>query len=116
MATMIKGIPVKIYKKVQTGTDDFNRPIITTVAEIVQNVLVGQPTQEELGDSTNMTGRQADYILGIPKGDKHDWTDIDVEFFGKVFHTVGEEIQGIEAMIPLDWNKKVRVVRNNGRP
>jgi hypothetical protein len=34
-----------------------------------------------------------------------------VEFFGEKFRTIGAPTQGIEDMIPLSWNKKVKVVR-----
>jgi len=113
---MIKGITVTIHQKTVTGQDAFNRDVITTTPVEVANVLVGLPTEDDIEQSTNLTGRRAEYILGIPKGDTHDWTDIDVEFFGDTFHTIGEKIMGIEAMIPLDWNAKVRVMRANGRP
>ena len=32
-----------------------------------------------------------------------------VDFFGMKFKTVGIPLEGIEAMIPLSWNKKVTV-------
>lgn len=32
-------------------------------------------------------------------------------FFGQTFRTCGGAVQGIEAMIPLRWNKKVQVER-----
>jgi len=115
MAYLIKGIPVTLYVKASKGRDAFNRETFEETPVVVGNVLVGQPTEEDILESTNLTGRRADYVLGIPKGDAHDWIDVDVEFFGKRFHTIGEEIQGIEAMIPLDWNRKVRCVRINGR-
>ena len=34
-----------------------------------------------------------------------------VEFFGQRFRTYGDVTEGIEAMIPLQWNKKVKVER-----
>ena len=50
--------------------------------------------------------------LAIPKGDAHDWNDVQVAFFGQHFRTCGGVVQGIERMIPLCWNKKVQVVRD----
>ena len=41
---------------------------------------------------------------------KH-WHDVTVEFFGQRFRTYGDVTEGIEAMIPLQWNKKVKVER-----
>jgi hypothetical protein len=34
-----------------------------------------------------------------------------VEFFGQRFRTIGFPTQGIEELIPLAWNKKVKVER-----
>lgn len=108
---MIKGITIKLYTKTQTGTDGFNAPIYTETAEEVENVLV-QPTSEtEILDTLNLTGRKAVYQLAIPKGDTHDWTDAKVEFFNQTFRTIGTPIEGIEELLPLAWNKKVRCER-----
>ena len=32
-----------------------------------------------------------------------------VEFWGQKFRTYGDVVQGIENLIPLCWNKKVKV-------
>jgi hypothetical protein len=34
-----------------------------------------------------------------------------VDFFGERFRIVGKPTKGIEALIPLSWNMKVRVQR-----
>lgn len=47
--------------------------------------------------------------MGIPKGDTHDWEDVIVEFWGKRWRQYGRIIQGIEDLVPLDWNKKITV-------
>ena len=53
-----------------------------------------------------------EYMLGIPKGDTHNWEDTIVEFWGGRYRTFGMTIQGIEANIPTPWHKKVRVERD----
>lgn len=108
---LIKGITIKLYNKTQTGVDPFNRPIYTEVPEDIENVLVGHPDSEEIETTLNLTGRKVVYVLGIPKGDTHDWEDRTVEFWGMKFRTIGMPTQGIEDMIPLSWNKKVKVER-----
>lgn len=108
---IIKGIPVVLYEKTQTGVDDFNAPIYTEVAVTVENVLVGQPTSSEIVDATNLYGKKAIYTLGIPKGDTHNWEDKKVEFFGHTWHTFGFAIKGIDHLVPLDWNAKIMVER-----
>ena len=49
--------------------------------------------------------------MGIPKGDGNNWENKEVLFFGKKWRTIGIAQQGIESLIPLDWNKKVMVER-----
>ena len=103
------GISIILYNEVQTGTDGFNRPIYEEVPETVTNVLVGQPTAEDIVHEKELSGKHLAYTLAIPKGDTHDWEDKTVEFFGQRFKTFGKPTQGIEHLIPLSWNKKVKV-------
>lgn len=108
---MIKGITVTLYNRAQTGVDGFNRPIYEEIPERVENVLVSPAQETEILDTLNLTGRKAVYTLAIPKGDTHTWENRTVEFFGQRWHTIGMVIEGIEDMIPLSWNKKIRVER-----
>lgn len=103
------GISITLYNKVLAGTDGFDRPIYREEAETVENVLVGEPSSQEIIDTLNLTGKRAAYTLGIPKGDTHVWTDRKVEFNGEIYRVIGKPTQGIEALIPLDWNKKCMV-------
>ena len=111
MIDVLQGITIKLYNRVQTGTDAFNRPIYGEVSTDVDDVLIGEPTTEEVVNELNLSGKRLAYTLAIPKGDDHDWKDAVVEFFGERFRTFGAPTQGIEAMIPLQWNKKVKVER-----
>ena len=108
---MLKGIDITLYSKTQTGEDRFHDPIYEETPVTVHNVLVGEPSAEEITTELQLTGRRLAYTLAIPKGDTHDWTDAKVEFFGQTFRTCGGVVQGIESMIPLRWNKKVQVER-----
>lgn len=105
----IKGITVTLYEKVQTGTDGFNKPIYKENPVNIENVLVGEPSTEDITTTTSLYGRKAQYVLAIPKGDMHDWENTTVEFFGEKWQTFGIPTQGIEENIPLKWNKKVWV-------
>lgn len=107
----IKGIPVILKNKVQIGTDEFNKPIYKYKDTVVENVLVAPATSDDIVTSTDLTGKKMTYTLGIPKGDRNDWIDSIVVFFGQEWHTIGCPLQGIEDNLPLDWNKKVTVER-----
>ena len=111
MVSLLHGITIQLYERTETGKDAFNRPVYTETAVNVDNVLIGEPSTQEIVDTLNLTGKKLAYTLAIPKGDTHDWTDVSVSFWGEKFRTIGEPTQGIETMIPLDWNKKVRVER-----
>lgn len=107
----MKGIPITLYNKIEIGRDAFNKPVYDDVPETVENVLIEAISSAEVLETLSLTGRRAIYRLGIPKGDQHDWTDKKVSFFGRDFRTIGIPIEGIEEMIPLEWNKKVTVER-----
>ena len=108
---MIKGITVILVDKINDGVDLFGAPIYRDVEIPVDNVLVTPSTTDDMVNQLNLTGKKAVYTLAIPKGDKHDWEDKEVRFFGQTWRTFGFVTQGIEHLIPLDWNKKVMVER-----
>lgn len=108
---MIHGTTVILQVKTQNGSDPFGAPIYTETPVNVENVLVGSPSAEERTEELNLTGRKIEYVLGIPKGDSHDWENVTVEFFGKKFRTFGIPEEGIEENIPMAWHKKVKCER-----
>ena len=107
----IKGIPVTLYTEVLTGRDSDGNDIYETIPVVVEDVLVGEPSTDDITSTTELYGKRLAYILGIPKDDGHDWTDKTVEFFGAKFKTFGFPVMGIDADIPGHRNKKVRVER-----
>lgn len=108
---MIKGITVKLHIKTQSGTDGFGAPTYTETTEDVDNVLIAPSTAQEIEDTTNLYGKRADYTLGIPKGDTHNWTDTVIEFWDEKWTSVGKPLKGIDENIPGPWNMKVQVMR-----
>lgn len=108
---IIKGITIKLVDKIEKGEDPLGNPIFEDVEIDVENVLVSPTSSDDIVNQINLTGRKAIYTLAIPKGDNHDWENKEVEFFGKRWRTFGIPLEGIESLIPLDWNKKVMVER-----
>ena len=111
----IKGTSITLYEEQITGYDKFGAPIIKVIPTVVDNVLVGEPSTDDITTSTSMFGKKIEYMLGIPKGDNHDWTNKKVEWVDAygVTHTLktfGFPITGIEANLPsqLPWHMKVR--------
>ena len=107
----MKGVTITLVEKVLAYTDDFDRPIYTDKDVDVDNVLIAPVTADDVIDSTDLTGRKAIYTLAIPKGDTNDWENKEVKFFGQRWRVFGIPVEGIDNLIPLDWNKKVMVER-----
>lgn len=107
----MRGVTVILYETTQTGVDDFNRPTYSETAVPVDNVLIGEPSTEDIANELNLSGKRLAYTLAIPKGDAHTWEGRTVGFWGERFRVIGKPTQGIEYLIPLSWNKKVKVER-----
>ena len=108
----IRGITITLYDVTQTGTDPLNKPIYTETPVAVDNVLVAPVNSTEQLETFNLTGRKALYQMAIPKGDSHEWTaGKKVRFFDANWRIIGIPTEGIDELIPLDWNKKVQVER-----
>lgn len=107
---LIYGITVSLQQKTLGAVDDFNIPTYTEPWTDVEDVLVGQPTDSEQVNAMDLYGERAVYVLGIPKGDTHEWSaGILVQFFGETYRIFGHGIQGIDDLVPGPWNKKVMV-------
>lgn len=107
----IKGITIILVDKVKTGTDPFGNPIYEDQDIEIENVLVSPTSSDDIVNQMTLTGKKAVYTLGLPKGDTRNWEDKEVKFFGERWRTFGFPTEGIEDLIPLDWNKKVMVER-----
>lgn len=111
---MLSGITIQIVQKTEGEPDPFGAPTYTEQLVDVDDVLVGQPTTEDITDSLQLYGKEIAYVLGIPKVDTHNWVDAEVvlpEPFAGRYRTVGYPMAGIEANVPLRWNKRVKVER-----
>lgn len=106
---VIQGITVQLGVKTQIGVDSFRNPVYAYDFIDVDNILIGEPTTEDITNSLNLHGKKIAYTLAIPKDDQNDWTDTKIKFWGREFMTFGIPTQGIEENIPLSWNKKVKV-------
>lgn len=106
-----KAVSVQLTEYVTTGSDAFNHETKIPITYTINKVLIGEPSSEDIINELNLSGRRIAYTLAIPKGDEHSWVDAEVTFFGEKFRTIGVPTQGIDELIPLEWNKKVKVER-----
>lgn len=107
----MRGITITLYEAVESGKNAFNETTYTETPVEVDNVLIAPASESEILDAINLYGRKAVYVLGIPKGDTHEWENRKVTFFGENWRVFGIPSEGLEHLIPLDWNKKVMVER-----
>lgn len=106
----IHGITITLHERTDTGAkDSLNRPKYETREIQVENVLIQPLTEQEITDTLDLTGKKAVYRLFLPKGDNHTWTDRKVSFWGQNWRVVGDSQEYIEDMVPLAWNKQIRV-------
>lgn len=107
----IKGVPVTLFAEEKTGTDEDGNDVYTEVPVVVEDVLIGEPTTDDITDSTNLYGKRVVYVLGIPKTDTNDWTNKKIEIFGELYRSFGFPMRGIDSNIPGHRSTKVRVER-----
>lgn len=105
----MKGETIQLVVKTKTGTDPFGAPIYTEELVNVDDVLIGQPSSDDVISELSLSGKTIAYMLGIPKGDAHNWVDTEVQFWGKRFRTIGIPITGTQANIPLRWGQNIKV-------
>ena len=110
---MLRGVTVTLYEETQTGTDALNAPIYEETPVEVENVLIAEPSTDDLASSNAVYQKIVRVMLGIPKGDTHNWQDKHVSWtdrYGITHHykTFGFPITGIEENIPGPWHMKVR--------
>lgn len=107
----MKGTTVQLVVKTQSGTDAFGAPVYNEELVSVADVLVGSPTSDDVTNTLNLYGKKIEYVLGIPKGDTHNWIDAEVVIWGERFRTVGYPTTGEQENIPLRWGQNVKVER-----
>lgn len=107
----MKGITVQLAVKTVTGYDPFGAPIETEELVDVPDVIVGRPDTEDVTNTIQLYGKRIEYVLGIPKGDTHNWTDATIYIWGQKFRSIGYPETGIQDNIPLRWGQNVRVER-----
>lgn len=111
---MIIGTTVTLYEKAPTTTDRFNAPVYAETPVMVDNVLIGEPSTEDIAETAALYQTQIRYMLAIPKGDSHTWEGNRVEWTDPAGRAVkcrviGRPIAGVEANVPTPWHIKVRV-------
>lgn len=110
---MIRGITIRLIER-SVAAASGGTAVGTENAVSVRNVLIGEPESRTMPDLLDPLGIRTSYTLALPKGDTHNWiggiVTLPAPWFGD-FYVDGEATAGIEANIPLCWNRKVRITR-----
>lgn len=106
---MIKGETIKLIEKTETGKNPVGEPIYSTKEVDVENVLLGTPSTDAAIEDLNLYGKRIAYVLGIPKGDTHNWKDTEVIIKGQKYRTYGFPLTQTEENVPGPWNTQVKV-------
>lgn len=110
----MRGIDIILKSKTRSGTDEWNRPVYRETEETISDVLVGEPSTDDIQSIDVLYGKRVAYTLAIPKGDTHSFEDATIILpypFAGTYRTIGYPTAGIEENIPLRWNKKVQIER-----
>lgn len=108
---MIKGESIILIETAANETDPFGADVVTENEVRVDNVLVGNPSTEAVTTELQMTGKHIAFVLGIPKGDAHNWKDKMVIIRGERYKSFGFPLTQTEANVPGLWNTQVKVER-----
>lgn len=105
----MKGESVFLLQKEIRDYDELGAPIFEDKWVKIDDVLIGQPSTDDIVTTQQLYGKVVSYTLGIPKGDAHDWTDTRVRFWNDEWLTIGYPMAGTPENIPLRWGKNVKV-------
>lgn len=108
---MIKGETVILLDRVLTGTDPFGKETYHEEEVPVDNVIIGTPSTDAAVAELNIAGKKIAFVLGIPKGDTHDWKDKTILIRGEKFRSYGFPLTQTAANVPGRWNTQVKVER-----
>lgn len=107
----MRGETVILIDKVKTGTDAFGADVYSETEITVNDVIIGTPSTDDVVSDLNIYGKQLLFVLGIPKGDTHNWKDKMVMIRGDKYRTYGFPLVQTEANVPGRWNAQVKVER-----
>lgn len=107
----MKGESVVLISKTKTGVDPFGNDTYAEEEIIVNDVLIGTPNTDDEAFTTNIEGKKLTFVLGIPKGDTHNWKDTIVKIRGEKYKTYGFPLTQTAENVPGRWNTQVKVER-----
>ncbi len=100
---------IQIKTKVQTGTDELNRPIYEETWEEISGCVVGSPTSEDIESEMNLSGKRIAYEVFLPNDDSHTWSGASVMIKDKEYRVIGDVRESFVSFSHIPCNKLISV-------
>ena len=111
----MRGETVTILRVEQEGVDAWNNPITRPVEELVEDVLVQNPTGADITDTDRPHGIRVDLVLQFPRAyTGGSLRDALIRVRGVKYRVIGDPIPLDGGMTPTRWNMSVNVTRSDG--
>lgn len=112
---MIVGETVVVYRDIQTGEDAHGEPIVETVTEDVENVLVAPGPRADIGDVFRPDGVTVVWNLHFPKPYSADLRGARIAVRGQdPLEVIGSPAPYTLENTPTQWWMPVEVSRADG--
>lgn len=110
----MRGERVTVIRRVESGRDRFNDPIVDDLEETVDDVLVAPGELADNIDSVRPDGTYATYTLMFPKTYAGQLESCDIMVRGNRYGVIGHPDRFAEDNCPTRWNMTVRVGATHG--
>lgn len=107
----MKGETVVLVDQIVTGKDPFGGDVYEENQIVVNDVIIGTPSTDDMISDLSLYGKKLNFVLGIPKGDTNNWEDKTVIIRGEKYKTYGFPLTQTEENVPTRWNTQVKVER-----
>jgi hypothetical protein len=111
----MNGISLTFVKKTESGTDEFNNPVYTTVDIEVDDCLIAPITEPTTAREQQAMEQSKDQVrIHLPKTYTGDVSNSEVTWDGKVFSLDSDSVVFMNDNTPTRWNRYFRAECING--
>lgn len=105
----MRGIELTFAKQIQTGTDEMNNPIYSTIDIAVADCLIApiiEPSNAR--EHQAMTQSRDQVRIHLPKAFQGDISGSEVSYAGKTFRVDSDSVSFMNENTPTRWNRYFR--------
>lgn len=109
------GMEVTFTKKVAGAVDDLNNPTYTTQSVVVDDCLIGPPTEPVSAREQQAIDQARDVVrVHLPKASTDDVSNSTFVYNGKTFTVDSDSVIFMAGNTPTRWNRYFRAESING--